>query len=175
MNLEDLNKVNFYILIGSPNSRKSSVIKCLTGVGNVPKIYSKKKHKKYHIKTTSSELMDFHIETSALQEKPILPEKFIKTVEQILEETGCSNFLFPLRINGLKNTGVNYPDAQRYLNKFLAVNIKISKCELLGESEMLETLKEFNFINSIKCSVNTDDKKCNNEIATDIKNRWKWL
>ena len=90
---------NAYIIIGNKNTRKSSVIRCLTGCYNRGTV---------EIKLKNDKIIDMYVLISSLQESKISLEDYIK----MANEQDCKNVLFGLREKSMHNLpdGIDYID-----------------------------------------------------------------
>lgn len=101
---------NLHIIIGDANTRKSSLLRCLTGVGggNASRYMD--------VAQTSGKVMQVYCVLSALQEnyKPLLPTEFIEHVNALPRQP--TDIAFTLRVSARRG----YPDCLAYMNAFKA-------------------------------------------------------
>lgn len=115
---------NLHIIIGDANTRKSSLLRCLTGVG------SGNASRYMDVAQTSGKVMQVYCILSALQEnyKPLLPIEFIEHVNALPHQP--TDVAFTLRVNARGG----YPHCLVYMNAFAAAGWPIVSVALLGSS-----------------------------------------
>ncbi|HPD18052.1 MAG TPA: hypothetical protein PLF61_00125, partial [Candidatus Goldiibacteriota bacterium] len=119
--------MELYIVVGGSNTRKSSLIRALTGVGKM------KNHQPYIIFQQSfpnppnpCKIKTILIFVNALQENNISPQDFIKILQG---HKDIDKVLFALRINNRKYDDTN---ANKYIDSLNQNNFKIDGIAILG-------------------------------------------
>ena len=158
-----------YIIMGKDNTRKSAIIRCLTG------FRQEKKKWQWYI-ATQKRIIIIYIQITSLQEtydgKGISAEDFIYKIS-ILKP---SNILVALRFkNNRKN---KTRDSFAYIKEFIKAKWKISEIVALGMNEKSYNKQKPNNLRIPKplfISNLGSDKKPTNEIAAAIRKKWGWL
>lgn len=116
-----------FVLIGSANTRKSSICRSLTGCFN----------RSYRdILATNNNTLDIYARVSSLQESETTPADFY----QEASNTRQNNVLFALWPNAHTKKPTLYPDADTYLQYFQQQGWNIRKIAILGSNNnMLST------------------------------------
>ncbi len=152
---------NLHIIIGESNTRKSSLVRCLTGVGGG------NAEKRLDIKLVSGKKINVFCILSALQEsyKPKTPQEFINYINAL--NPIPSDIVFTLRVNAVGG----YPDANSYISAFTAVHWNISSIALLGAAACaLSGIPTTTNIERILSS----PTQPTNETASFVRNKWGW-
>lgn len=146
-----------HIVIGNTNSKKSSLIRNLTGVGQTPRLWD--------VAFSVIGSQKVYILGSSLQEsyKPISPMEFI----DLVNSTECEHFLFPLWI---KARGA-YPCAAQYLNDFRAAGFDIHNLAILGACTATAGFSGSNATVNIAAPA----LQTTNEIAANVRSAWGWI
>ncbi|MFA5032894.1 MAG: hypothetical protein WC614_07735 [bacterium] len=142
---------DIYIIMGTNNTRKSSVVRALTGVCQ---------RGIYQISTRSGDI-DVFVQISALQEAGILPNQFTNEIKGIV----CGAVLVPLHVGG-KNNGL------QYINAFVTAGWNIKHISLFGITALPYPLP------SGICSpfpISTTRTDPANKTASVLRNNWMWL
>ena len=150
---------NIFIIIGDQNTRKSSTIRALTGVGREREIAV----------ATLTQTISVFAKVSSLQEADILPQDFITSVQG----HNYDNILVSLRIAEIVGrNGTRYPIGQTYIQEFVNVGWNIAEVVVLGNNILPYPLPAVApALNSIANSTNIPV----NQISTTIKNWWNWI
>jgi hypothetical protein len=108
-----------YVLIGSPRTRKSTLLRCLTGC------YSRNLR---DIETHHGQVLKLYARVSALQDSRTEPADFIAEVQR----SRCSHAAFILSPHSNPLDSKRFPDAQAYLDAFEAAGWQFDKIAILG-------------------------------------------
>lgn len=111
--------MNVFIVIGDANTRKSSVVRCLTGCFN---------KNDRDIELISRTKITVFARVSSLQEAEITSLDFIKE----MTKKNPTDILLCLWESPNKKDAVKYPDALTYIKDFIAAGWTISKTVALG-------------------------------------------
>lgn len=152
---------NLHIIIGESNTRKSSLVRCLTGVGGG------NAQKRLDIELMSGNRINVYCILSALQEnyKPKTPQEFIDYINAL--DPIPSDVIFTLRVN---SAGI-YPNASSYISAFTAVHWNISSIALLGSAACaISGLPSTANIESVLSS----PTQPTNETASFVRKKWGW-
>jgi hypothetical protein len=149
---------NLHIVIGDSNDRKSSLIRCLTGIGQGGR--------ERDVELASGKTISVHVETSSLQEnyKPRLPINFIL----LIQSSSCDNFLFPLWV---KSRNI-YPAYSVYIADFINAGFNVENIALLGNSASLISATCSN-ANGPAIVLNPAFQ-ASNGIASTVSKIWRW-
>lgn len=139
-----------YVLVGEDNTRKSSIIRALTGA---------RIRDQYRILTTSGTI-DAYVEVVALQERPISPQDFMNQVGH------NQNILIPLRIQATNNC----PGWIDYLNAFLSNSWTISQIVALETTPFQGLPQSFPLPLYIPSSGSRQIPI--NQLASQVRNHW---
>ncbi|ENM3735984.1 hypothetical protein [Vibrio cholerae] len=152
-----------HVVIGDSGTRKSSLIRCLSGAGSADP------SKILDIEYQNGRIAKVHVILSALQEsyKPQLPSDVVEYVSN----HPADEFLLPLRVNSVSTKGKNYPVANTYLNAFVQAGLQIESVALLGVSAQQVTIP-------VQCKIAKEPKSQiipTNKIASTVRNIWNWV
>lgn len=111
--------VHAYVLIGSPRTRKSTLLRCLTGC------YSRNLR---DIELTGGQVLRLYARVSALQDSRIGPADFIQEVQR----SRAPHVAFILAPQAHPHAPKDWPDAQTYLDAFEAAGWQIERIAVLG-------------------------------------------
>lgn len=111
-----------YIIIGGPNTRKSSVTRSLTGCFN---------RSVRNILLQNGAQIQIYARVSSLQESETTAQDFIVEVNQ----TDCQFVVFCLWPMPNSSNPIAYPDAATYLSAFSAAGWNIVKVAVLGQGQ----------------------------------------
>ena len=154
---------NLHIIIGDSNTRKSSLLRCLTGVGNG------NAKKKLDVAISNGTVISVHCTLSALQEnyKPLTPVEFIHAINA--QRPTPTDIAFTLRVNA---RGI-YPNANTYLQAYQQVaGWRIVNIALLGTSARgLQGLPPTANIVRVPSS----KTRPTNESAQSVRQAWGWI
>ena len=114
-------KMKLYAIIGSPNARKSSCIRALTGAAV----------RGFYTMATAHGLVKCFVQIKALQEDGRAPGAFTEEMRQ----AGAGVAIISLRIRALNRQGHNYPAGIEYLNQFVGVGWDVRPIVVLGLDE----------------------------------------
>jgi hypothetical protein len=111
-----------YILIGNPNTRKASVVRCLSGCFN--------RSVRDILPLGAKAPVRVYARVGALQETRTAPEDFL------LEVAGkrCTAVLFCLAPSARAHEPELFPDAQAYVTQFKAAGWRIRSIAVLGQN-----------------------------------------
>ncbi len=148
-----------YVIIGNPNTRKSTLIRCLTGAYN---------RNKRNIMLNSGEEIIVYARTTSLQSIHTTCDDFIKEVQQT-SLTKQDAVLFSLWPKAHPANNVMYPDALTYLDMLNMEDFSIKKIVVL-HSEYSATFKQYN-------TLILSDVTCQpiNKSASKIRSFFNWL
>ena len=152
---------NLHIIIGDSNTRKSSLLRCLTGVG------SGNATRHLHLAEASGNTIQLYCILSALQEnyKPLLPSEFIKFVKNLRPQP--TDVALTLRVN---QRGP-YPGFQAYLQAFSVAGWPVVNVALLGSSACTQRQQ----ISALNVSaVPTSPHQPTNLTASQVRAAWRW-
>ena len=110
-----------YVIIGGPNTRKSSVTRSLTGCFN---------RNKRNILLQNGNKIQIYARVSSLQESETTAQDFIAEVNQ----TQCQHVVFCLWPTSNPSNPTAYPNASAYLSAFNALDWNITKVAVLGNT-----------------------------------------
>lgn len=110
-----------YVIIGDANTRKSSVMRSLTGCFN---------RSVRQIETRNSTTLDVYARVSSLQESETEPSAFLQEVLKTGQQ--CVVLCLWPQANPLNPS--KYPDAHAYLSAFSAAGWQFRSCAILGNS-----------------------------------------
>lgn len=153
---------NLHIIIGDANTRKSSLIRCLTGVGSRDALLD--------VKEASGNDIKVYCMHSALQEKPIAPLDFIATVSAL--STQPTDVAFTLRVNGLTKQKTYYPPFSDYLAAFSKVNWPVVNVALLDANACRIPMGSFRGVRV--CSEPNSKNQPTNQTASLVRAVWQW-
>ncbi len=151
---------NIFIVIGNAHAGKSSLIRCLTGLG-------RKKDEPWRVATEQNPNMPIFVLISALQES----ENYAMTPAQFIEEVNekeFENVLVPLRIS---SSGA-FPDCYEYINAFHNACWEIIQIVVLGEKFEVDKLPAGLPIPLI---INSSRENPANQNAANVRNKWGWI
>jgi hypothetical protein len=111
--------ISAYVLIGSPRTRKSTLLRCLTGC------YSRNVR---DIASADGTPLRLYARVSALQDTRTSPADFIAEVQR----SRCAHTAFILAPHASPLDAQRLPDAQAYLDAFEAAGWHIEKLAVLG-------------------------------------------
>jgi hypothetical protein len=150
--------INVFIILGNRNTRKSSTVRALTGLG---------RRGICQIELTTSLdgiLIDLYTRISALQESKDTPGDFVNEVNAKDNE----NILVPLWIDQMNDL----PNGQTYIETFVAAGWNIKQIEVLGTNTLPYTIEIPKTM--IHFHPNSSERP-NNRNIIEIKSRWGWL
>lgn len=152
---------NLHIIIGDADTRKSSLLRCLTGVG------SGNATRYIDVAEASGRTIQVYCILSALQEnyKPLLPAEFIKHIKSLHPKP--TDIAFTLRVSSRGS----YPDCNAYLQAFTAAGWPVVNVALLGSS----ACKQGSQISAqAVISVPSSPQQPTNLTASQVRAVWKW-
>ena len=145
---------NIYIVIGNGNTRKSSLIRALSGVAN---------RGKYEIEDSSSIKNEFFIQVRSLQEANISPPDFITE----MQNSNVSHILAALRINTLNSQ----PNGASYINAFInTTGWNISGIIKMGGGIITGLPAGC----TAPVQINNTNSRAANEMASSVRQTWLW-
>jgi hypothetical protein len=154
---------NLHIIIGDSNTRKSSLLRCLTGIG------SGNATRYIDVTEASGNTIQVYCILSALQEnyKPLHPNEFIKFVQDL--KPVPTDVAFTLRVS---SRGA-YPDFTAYLQEFSGVGWPVLNVALLGPSACAKVKSISAPVNVI--SVPMSPQQPTNLTASRVRAAWRWV
>jgi hypothetical protein len=111
-----------YILIGNPNMRKASVVRCLSGCFN--------RSVRDILALGAKAPVRVYARVGALQETRTAPEDFLLEVA----DKRCTAVLFCLSPSARPHEPELYPDAQAYVTQFKAAGWRVRSIAVLGQN-----------------------------------------
>lgn len=111
-----------YLVIGNPNTRRASVIRCLSGCFN--------RSVRDILTEDASRPLKLYARVGALQETRTSAEDFIAEAGR----TRCDAVLACLSASALRGGGGDFPDAQAYLQAFRDAGWRIRAIAVLGQN-----------------------------------------
>ncbi len=145
--------VNVYLLMGEAEARKSSSIRCLTGLF---------KKRTCEIELTTKEEIEVYAMMQALQEAKVDPDSFVKLVKK----GKYSNVLVPLRIKRANRC----PAGLEYVEKFLNEGWNVKPIIILGTDRLPYQLAS----NIVREYIKDSADKPNNRNVKKIRRKWGW-
>ena len=114
-----------HLVIGDSNTRKSSLVRCLSGVFG-----GRSANQHMQIQQATGTVITVYCATSALQEnlRPLSPSDFITLVNSMVPVP--TDILITLRVNSRST----YPNAAQYVAAFLNAGWVVASVALLGAS-----------------------------------------
>jgi hypothetical protein len=150
--------MSVYIIVGAGQTRKSSTIRALTGVGRT-KVVS--------VRLAGGQDMNVLVRVQSLQEEGIEPERFVQFVQGV--DPHVENILLPLRV------GNNHlPNAGAYINTFLLHHWHIADVVVLGQQDLPLGLDQIQRDFGDPLAVPNVEDLPVNEIAHSLRDRWGW-
>jgi hypothetical protein len=117
-----MNRMDAYIVIGNPNTRKASVVRSLTGCFN---------RSVRDIQPASGAApMRVYVRVGSLQQSQKTADEFLAEAER----SRCTTVLFCLLPSADPNEPGRYPDAQAYIAGFRAAGWRIRAIAVLGQN-----------------------------------------
>ncbi len=111
--------MNAYLIIGDPNTHKSSLLRSLTGCFN---------RNDRDIQLVNGTSISIYARVSSLQESKITPKDFIDEVYK----RGCTNVIFCLQPDPNPLFPMLYPDAHAYIAAFEEAGWSFVKTAVVG-------------------------------------------
>lgn len=111
--------MNAYLIIGEPNTRKSSLLRSLTGCFN---------RSDRDIQLVDGTSIGIYARVSSLQESKTTPRDFIAEVKK----RGCANVIFCLLPEPNPLFPIPYPDAHMYIAAFEEAGWSFVKTAIVG-------------------------------------------
>ncbi|MEO6276098.1 MAG: hypothetical protein ABIP34_23160 [Rhodoferax sp.] len=152
---------NLHIIVGDSNTRKSSLLRCLTGIG------SGNATKYLDIAEAAGSSIKVYCMLSALQEnyKPRTPSEFIDYVKALSPQ--ATDIAFTLRVEARGN----YPSLDVYLQAFSSVGWPVVNAALLGP---LACAQQQNIPCQRICAVTQSPDLPTNKTASQVRKVWQW-
>lgn len=150
-----------HVIVGDANTRKSSLLRCLTGVTG-----GRSANQLMDVLLSSGSSIRVFCTTSALQESldPKQPQKFI---DDVLAMTPVpTDVAITLRLKGRGS----YPAATAYLAAFVSAGWGVSSVALLGSATSTPTPAGAHVV-----SIPTSMMQPTNESATSTRKVWGWV
>jgi hypothetical protein len=114
--------MDVYIVIGNPNTRKASLVRCLTGCFN--------RSVRDIMPRDGKASLRLYARAGSLQETRTRPDDFVAEVER----SRCVAVLCCLSPSAHPNDPALYPDAQDYLARFSAAGWRVRSIAVLGQN-----------------------------------------
>ncbi len=111
--------MNAYLLIGEPGTRKSSLLRSLTGCFN---------RNERDIQLLDGRTISIYARVSTLQESKTTPKDFLAEVQK----RNCPNVIFSLLPDPNPLFPIPFPDAQTYIDAFLAAGWNFVATAVVG-------------------------------------------
>ncbi|KAB2890203.1 MAG: hypothetical protein F9K32_09510 [Desulfobulbaceae bacterium] len=111
--------MNAYLLIGEPGTRKSSLLRSLTGCFN---------RNERDIQLLDGRTIRIYARVSTLQESKTTPKDFLVEVQK----RNCPNVIFSLLPDPNPLFPIPFPDAQTYIDTFLAAGWDFVSTAVVG-------------------------------------------
>lgn len=160
--MENNNKavVNVYIILGEANMKKSSTMRCLSGVD---------REKVYKIQHANGNIRNTFVKISAIQEANFTETEFTTHVAAKQYE----DIFICLRINGFIHPKSQRPlkSAVDYINHFRSIGWNVIKIVDFQDSNSIISLGN---ITPTLTIMNTKQKTANN-IASTVRNYFNWI
>jgi len=159
---------NLHIVIGDANTRKSSLIRCLTGYGGGAGANEK------DIALTNGSVITVYCKPSALQEKaaggPFDPAAFITFIQNLQQSP--TDIIFSLRVSASGGC----PQAAAYLSAFtIQPGWQIANMALLGNSaHAVQAILQPLAGNARVVSVRNGRNQPTNLSAQQVRQVWGW-
>lgn len=152
-----------HLVIGDANTRKSSLVRCLSGV-----VGGRSANQHMEVQLTTGTVITVFCATSALQENlhPRTPSDFIREVNSMVPVP--TDVLVTLRVN----SRANYPSAAQYVAAFLNAGWVVASVALLGGSAQgLARLAPAARVSAVPNSA----AQPTNLTASIVRTSWGWL
>lgn len=153
---------NVYIIIGEADMKKSSVIRCLTGIS---------KEGIYKIKHSNGTIVDTFIKTSSLQESGLTEIEFVDKVTNHAKSQ-YRDILISLRANSMvystSKRHMNF--AEDYINYFTGIGWNVFKIVYFQNTNKNVSLGSVIPTLTLKITENQPS----NEIAAMVRNHFQW-
>ncbi|WP_299117531.1 hypothetical protein [uncultured Winogradskyella sp.] len=149
-----MNKKNLYLVFGTANKGKSSLIRCLTGIfrGRTTKI-----------KRINDEVL-IKVFVSSAQEKWISIEELIEKIDSIDVE----HYLISIRIDEIRNKyGTVFPEGQKYYDELIK-RYNILGVTIFGNEKM-------NIDDNLITRIENPRKDSPNYDASIVRKKWGWI
>lgn len=146
---------NVYVVIGDANTKKSSIIRALSGVD---------RRDNYLIEDLEGNTLNIFIQIRSLQESKISIQEFI----DYITKQNIENVLVALR----KDRCNSLPQGMDYLQSFVANSWSIQQIVVLGENQLPnlpQGCPQPNFFPN-----SADENIAANNIAHEIRKIWNW-
>ena len=142
---------NVYIVMGNGKTRKSALIRAISGVRN---------RGKYEVEDTTPTKHEFFIQVRSLQEAKIDPQRFISEIQA----ENAQHVLLALRINRLNGQ----PDGVSYINAFQSAAWNINGIVVMGANPPAG-------LPAVPTTMmNNPTSRAANEMANIIRQAWGW-
>ncbi|WP_022654811.1 hypothetical protein [Aquaspirillum serpens] len=150
------NTLKVHVVIGNPNSGKSTTIRHLSGC--------RIKENNWHICVNGSSRI-FVVRMSSLQEKSISPQDFINEINQITHPV--TDILLPLRLQ----KRAAFPDYAAYLLAFQNAGWQIASLAFMSQHQPSNTYGAAVYMHQ---QPNNWRLQPSNLIADNIRSAWGW-
>ena len=153
---------NLHIIIGDSNTRKSSLLRCLTGIG------SGNATRFMDVTETTGNVITVYCMLSALQEnyKPLLPAEFVKYIKALRPVP--TDIAITLRVSPTRS----YPAFSAYLQTFSQAGWGVVNVALLGPSACAQQAA---IACPNICAVTNSPLQPSNQTANQVRNAWGWV
>ena len=155
--------VNVYMILGEANMRKSSAMRCLSGVD---------RKNVYQIQHINGNIRSTFVRISSLQEADCTEIEFVTYVTKEVKKHYDDIFI-SLRINGFTHPKYKRPlnSAKDYINHFISIGWNIIK---IVDFQDVKNIVSLGNITPTLTVMDTDKKECNHT-ASIIRNHFNWI
>ncbi|MDD7793830.1 hypothetical protein [Clostridium sp. 'White wine YQ'] len=155
--------VNVYVILGEANMRKSSTMRCLSGID---------RKNVYEIQHINGSIRDTFVRISSLQEADCTEFEFVTYVTKEVKKHYDDIFI-SLRIKGFIHPKSKRPlnSAQDYINHFVSIGWTVIKIVDFQDSKNIVSLGN---ITPTLTLIDTD-KKTSNYTASIVRNHFNWI
>lgn len=129
--------MNAYVIIGDANTRKSSILRCLTGCFN---------RSDRDILLSSGRQIRVYARVSSLQESKTTPQDFLKEVRL----RGCSDVVFCLWPDANPKAPGRFPDSDSYIKFFRQAGWVFKGAAILGNTRIAPGVKNVCRVPSVR-------------------------
>lgn len=152
---------NLHIIIGDPNTRKSSSLRCLIGMA---------RYGDYDVAQASGPPIRVYCQLKALQEEPILPADFIANIHNRQPKPPL-DIAISLRVTAVGN----YPGFDVYLKAFSGAGWLLVNVALLGPAACgQQTSITASYPGTRICAIPLSPTQPTNQTAGGVRNTWLW-
>lgn len=150
-----------FIVIGNVHTKKSSLIRGLCGARNAGE---------YDIENENSDKQSTYVHIRSLQEVGKTAEDFISDIEQ----HDIDQVLVALRERAKRTNGRQYHGYENYIDTFIANNYPITGIVIMGNSELAGLSGLSDLLEGNPIYMDNIQDRAANELASVVRNNWKW-